>query len=349
MFALQPVACAILLTTSIVGCYHEQAPNRTPAGLPAEIPEKAGNVDQCSHDRRSATGSPDSIEYVIHEQHEARRILLTEGAARLDFQQRDGKRRRVRTVLVPTNIKEVERLVGTVDAVIASASATPVTAWEPTSEYGNTIIRCRKDGCERMVRIDRCTEEHNFVWEGVRKEIETVALVQLARAVNAWEDGELRIKANDCDGGIEQYCSALKSFMVWAQSRCRRYGGVLFEPTITLSLLGPTGQDQRIEIAGAPDKLMKLPEMTPERAVIFLPRAWQECIHGMVVHHSGTVIVVAFPQAVLPDGWTWGLPVKEIPPHLAERLAAEKEWAVGNAATSSTDDPGERSCDDERE
>jgi len=301
----------LLLATAVVACTCGQG-----AG--------AGNCDHRSGDRRADAADVDLVEYVFREESQGRRILLTtEGAARVDFRRGVGQHRRVRAVLLPTDPKEVERLVRAVSALIDSGAATPVTVRELQSGTEGTFIRCRKAGRERVVRI--YSEFLNFVWEGVRKEIDTVASLELASAVDAYEDAGSRAKGGDRDGAIQQYDNAIKAFMAWAELRCDRYGPwAIFEPTVTLSVPIPTNPGATIEITGSPERCKDWPWMTPELAIDFLPHAWKECTEGMTLSRSGTAVIVSFAESKPADGWTWGLPLRTIPADVAERLKAEK-------------------------
>jgi hypothetical protein len=350
MLAGRLVTCVVLLGTSVVGCSRDQRPN-------------GASPDQRSDEGRTNTDGPDLLEYVLYGDYEDRRLLLTaKGAARIDFRRGAGEHRRVSTVLAPTEGKEVERVVGVVDALIESDSARSVTVWfdalmesmgasrvapsEPAQELGDslkgapasgdTMIRCRKAGHERVVWTNRFAEDQNFVWEGVRKEIEAVGLLELATAVDAYEDAQVRTKEGDREAAVEQYDKAVKAFMAWASSRCGRYGpGMIFEPNVTLSVQVPGRKDQWFEIHVSPERsmetIMKFSELgqgwVQETALELLPRAWQKCICGMALSRSGEAIVVAFPEPVVPQGWTWGLVVTTIPSELVEYLKAENTWA----------------------
>lgn len=335
------VGCILLLAMSVAACGREQPPN-------------SASPDEHSDDRGAGTGRADLIEYVFHDDYESRRLLLTvEGAARIDFRLRAGQRQRASTVLVPTDGKEVERLVGAVNALIESGAAKPVTTWldafigsespspvpvrEPVSQSQGVVIRCRKGGRDRVVRMGRFEEDYNFVWEGVRKEIEAVGLLELARAVDAYQDAQLRGKDGDRGGAVDQYDRALKVFMTWAWSRCDRYGPtVLFEPRVALSVQVPGSDNRRFEIDVSPEKgmekIMEFSEFgedwTQKTAMEFLSRAWQKCVSGMVLSRSGKVIIVAFPEPVFPQGWTWGLPVTTIRSKLVEHLKRQDRWAA---------------------
>ena len=339
MFLIMQTSCVIVLAMSLAVCGGNEGDGIV---SPDEVDNTQVAVAVC----------PDVLEYVFRSQYADHRLLLTtEGAARIDFHWRDVNEDCVSTVMIPTDGKEVERLVGAVDALIGSDSFRPVFTWldarveatgpgpattpQDASMSGDTVIRCRYKGRERVVRTYRYGEEDNYICEGVRKEIEMVGLLKLAEAANAHEEAESLLAQGDRDGAVTQYDRAMTAFMTWARSRCGgRYGGVIFEPELWIK--PPSGVPYW---RGGPErtlqKLLEFPDMLPESAresaLEYLPRAWRRCTSGMVLSRSGEVIVIAFPEPVFPgdlpeEAWTWGLPVTTAPPELIDRLKAEDAW-----------------------
>ncbi len=296
-----------------------------PIGHPSQMPPQIHacashrtSENQCSRNRGTTTRLPDAVECVVRNSEESRRLLLSaEGAARIEFYGATGKRRQARIFLLPTDAKEVDRLVRAVYSLIGSRSATPATVWEPPPEWRNTIVRCRKAGLVRAVRIGIGTEKHNFVWEGVRKEIETVALLGLAKAIDSREQAESLMRQGNQPAAIKRYGESLNEFMAWADVRCERYGMAIFEPKVAITLKDELPPHQEIEIRLSQERIVGYPGVTDAVAAKYLPAAWRESTDGMELKRWQGVVIVRFKES---NGWAFGLPVKTIPYRLMRRL-----------------------------
>src|SRR5208282_6006968 len=144
-----------------------------------------------SQSQPNSSADADEVEYAVAHGNENIRVLLTvQGAARIDFRTRAESAERIRTVIFPTNAKEVDRLVRAVDGLIGASALSPFSLqWEGDDGSGDTVLGSRRSGRTRSVRTS-FAQGYNAVLDGVREEIEVLSLLQLAKAVHAWDEGE---------------------------------------------------------------------------------------------------------------------------------------------------------------
>jgi hypothetical protein len=288
----------------------------------------------CSNGQQNNIGDTSTVEYILSKESESVKILLTtEGAARIDLQSEIGNNRRACTVLVPTNAKEVAKLARAISALIdVGIENPPITVLDvtPMPGFGNTIIHCQIAGREKKIQIDTSIEEYDLIWQGVRKQIEAVALLKIVTAVDAYDQGEILDKKGDVEGAIDQYDKAMKAFMDWTHERIRRYEPyVIYEPEIALGFKYSINEHVKLIVNAIPDKNknMEEPGMTKEISKEFFRFAWKKCTSIMTVSHRDGVVVVGFIDEGGLGGWNWGLTVKTIPSNVIEQLIKFK-WST---------------------
>jgi hypothetical protein len=170
----------------------------------------------------------DWVEYVKASPDYGVRVLLdSRGAARVDFLHvsRYAVMDRVHTILLPASAKEIDRVIEATAALAGSSLPDPMY---PQDKGGNSsskiAIRCQKNGQIRTIRITPDQEFANFVWTGLRDEIEFAGLVDVAKAVDAQHTGEDLLSRGDREHARGSFADALRAIVHWETVRSHRYG-----------------------------------------------------------------------------------------------------------------------------
>ena len=93
----------------------------------------------------------------------------------------------------------------------------------------NAVFGSRRAGRTWTVRSST-GPGFNGVVDGLRKELEYVALVDLARAVDDYRQGEALMRRREYNHAIQEYQQAIETFYNWGQRRGRRDSPGVFEP-----------------------------------------------------------------------------------------------------------------------
>jgi hypothetical protein len=265
----------------------------------------AGGTAQTDGPHTGHSAEADEVECAFAEEGEDIRILLTvQGAARIDFGTAEGGAGRICTVLIPTNAKEVDRLVRSVDGLLAASAITPLTQPKRAPRSIRVLLGSRRAG--RTCYVCTSVTFRNHVLDGLMEEIEVVALLELAKAAHAYDEAERWTRHGDYIRAVGKYQQAIAAFHSWASSRLHRYNpATIFEPEAgVLKFKYVDSTNTTHVVGGDPNKVMGFPGITPKQAGEYLRNVWKDWTNGIAVSHDSGLSIVRVPEN---DASFWGL------------------------------------------
>jgi len=235
---------------------------------------------------------------------EVRVILSSAGAARIDIKGASDCGSSLRTMLVPLrDPTKVVRTAKTIAALIDASVDVRKAQWAGYSSDDQLVIRCHlaRDNKMRTIRMGQNDLTVDPVWKGVVEEIDIVALVQLAAAIDAAERGKSQLAKGEREQALAAYQCAVTTFEEWQQAEVLRFGGptATYEPEVSIKLEYPRReQGDWVVVSGVPRNVMELPGITLDWAVKLLRHGWNKHsdIARLNVSQSEHVFIVAWKE-----------------------------------------------------
>lgn len=181
--------------------------------------------------RRNATGpdgpkdtaaaqGPVRIELGLRPNHTAI-VVSSHGGARVDLSKAPEEaetRRTSYSVFLPCDAEAVSRLGEALPAVAQSAVDHP-----PPRPLGEPVyVRCQVGRTEREFVVKEGFPESNHLWEGLLRELRTVANADLAEAIVHQRNADAIAKRGDEELALKEYMRAFDSLQRWMNSRLSR-------------------------------------------------------------------------------------------------------------------------------
>ena len=235
---------------------------------------------------------------------EVRVILSSAGAARIDIKRASDCGSSLRTILVPLrDPTKVVRTAKTIAALIDASVDVRKAQWAGFFSDDQLVIRCHlaRDNKMRTIRMGQNDLTVDPVWKGVVEEIDIVALVQLAAAIDAAERGRSQLAKGEREQSLAAYQCAVTTFEEWQQAEVLRFGGptATYEPEVTIKLEYPRReQGDWVVVSGVPRNVMELPGISLDWAVKLLQQGWHKHCESshLTVSESDGLFIVAWKE-----------------------------------------------------
>jgi hypothetical protein len=280
-------------------------------------------AEEIARESPNTTQNENEIEYIRDERDKPMRVLVTtQNAARVDILIDNTNTDNWRSLFLPADGREVARLIEIIDEIAQVSEKIAIPVINKKYCERKATVRIKKSGVEKVFKMNESAISHNLVWEGVRQEIEAVALVKLAIAFDMHEDGKKYLTKNDLDRARKTYYEAMLTLYDWEDSRHKRYTkSDLWGPEF-YDIKYRTVNDLEIGMRIDPHRIPGLPYISKESEIKCYQYAWDLYAENISFSRSGDIVNVTFKRD--QDGWSWGLPQLEISPDVMEKMKTRK-------------------------
>ena len=265
------------------------------------------------------------LELTLHNISDTETIVLnSRGVSRVDIQDKVGGLRR--SYVLPTNPAEVERVTQDVAVMLESRAERDPIVWPYYVGPKKITIRCRGRKRGETAKLESPMLIHDLAVKGLVQEIETVGMLELARALDWRYTAETCLKEGDTSTAIRVYQEAISVFREWADVRCGRYGAGIFKPEVGMEFRYQGSDGNWITVRGGwCQKVMELSGITPEWAIKALQHGWGVYARGVQVERAEGATIVAFTPEAGSIKWTWGVSRPVVPPELVQAVMVKAD------------------------